>query len=51
MRTDKLIKFLGFNLVQMFKNASFGDYIDWNERKKMHNPKGWMKKVLVCLMI
>ena len=39
MRTDKLIKFLGFNLVQMFKNASFGDDIDWNERKKMH--KDW----------
>ena len=50
-RSGKGLTGKSFNLVQMFKNASFGDYIDWNERKKMHNPKGWMKKVLACLMI
>ena len=33
MRTDKLVKFLGLNLV---KNTAFGDDIAWNERKRMH---------------
>ena len=39
MRTDKLVKFLGHNLVQMVKNTDFGDDIDRNERKNMH--KDW----------
>ena len=36
MRTGKLVKFLGHNLVQMVKNTDFGDDIAWNEGKRMY---------------